>query len=94
MGWVETIHRCKTPNLQEVEAAEVQVGSVWECDADPDRTAALARKHGTPAPRCGDRWRLRQIKNEPGARGNVGDFPKWTRLTINGEPIPSEPSDH
>lgn len=78
MGWIEIIHKCKTPDLQEIEGQEVQVGSIWECDG-----AVGARNNGGRV--CRDRWKLRQIKGE--GRGNVGNFPKWDRLTVNGEEL-------
>lgn len=79
MGWLETIHKCNTPGLREVEEAQVQVGTTWQCEGT---------KPGTQEP-CGDIWKLRQIKNEQGVRGAVGGFPKWDRLTINGGTIPN-----
>ena len=80
MGWVEVIHKCKTPNLMEVEEAEVQVGTTWQCEG---------KRPGTDDT-CGDIWKLRQIKNEQGMRGAVGHFPKWDRLTVNGTEVPSD----
>jgi hypothetical protein len=71
--WVELIHKCRTPSAQEIETRQAQVGSIWQC--------------GSTDPQCSDRWKLRQIQNEPGHRGNVGTFPKWDRLTVNGEPV-------
>ena len=75
--WVELIHKCKTPSAQEIEDKEAQVGSIWECASDD--------------PRCRDRWKLRQIRQEPGMRC-TGPFPKWERLMVNGEPVPNHKS--
>lgn len=70
--WLELIHKCKTPTAQEIEDKEVEVGSIWRCASEN--------------PICSDRWKLRQIRNEPGMR-TAGPFPKWDRLTVNGKSI-------
>jgi hypothetical protein len=62
MPWEKLIHKCETPNRQQVEELHADIGSLWTCDSQG----------------CMRLWKLTQISQPAAAGLFFGPLVTWT----------------
>lgn len=69
MSWVNYApHRCRVPDLTEIEGVDAQAGAVWRCDRMPT--------FGDSHEGCGKRWVLTKVYSM--TAGQLGDAGNWS----------------